>query len=139
MANEKYALIVEDNPDDALLAKMAFKRAQIANPLFLVSDGVEALDFIFCLRQYANREPRDNPAFILLDLKLPLINGIQVLEQIRTNINTRDIPVVVLTSSLEPQDQSACRLLGVSDYLQKPNDLNEFVDIIRQFKARWLN
>jgi two-component system, response regulator len=139
MTNEKYVLLVEDNPDDVKLTMIAFKRAQIAASLVVVSDGVEALEFVFCSDRYADRNLNDKPTFILLDLKLPFVNGIQVLEQIRADIKTKDIPVIVLTSSLETQDQDACNRLGVSGYLQKPNNLTDFVDALRHFKAQWLD
>ena len=138
MTNEKYVLLVEDNQDDVLLTQIAFRRAHVKNALVVVSDGVEALDFIFNQKR-AEAQPSHQPAFILLDLKLPFIGGIQVLEQIRANIDTKDIPVVILTSSLEPHDQYACRRLGICDYLQKPNDMTVFVDVIEKYKSLWLD
>jgi two-component system, response regulator len=139
MVNEKYVLLVEDNPDDVLLTKMAFKRAQVDNTLVVVSDGVEALNYFFGQSQDENPATSNQPAFVLLDLKLPFVDGMQVLEQMKANLKTRDIPVVILTSSLEPRDQNACSRLGVSDYLQKPNDLSFFVDISRKYKSLWLD
>ena len=137
--NEKYVLLVEDNSDDVILTQVAFKKAQITNPLKVVRDGAEALEFIFCHGRYADRDPNNKPAVILLDLKLPQVDGLKVLEQIRADTNTLEIPVIVLTSSMEAQDQRTCYRLGVSDYLQKPTDFAKFLEIVEQIKSRWLD
>ena len=138
-ANEKYVLLVEDSPDDVVLTQLAFKKAQITNPLKVVWDGAEALEFIFCQGRYADRDPNNKPAVILLDLKLPQVDGFNVLKHIRADTNTMKIPVIVLTSSMEAQDQRACYRLGVSDYLQKPTDFAKFFGIVEQIKSRWLD
>jgi two-component system, response regulator len=138
-ANEKYVLLVEDSSDDVILTQLAFKKAQITNPLKVVWDGVEALEFIFCQGRYADRDPNNKPAVILLDLKLPQVDGLKVLKQIRADTNTLEIPVMVLTSSMEAQDQRACYRLGVSDYLQKPTDFTKFFEIVKQIKSEWLD
>jgi CheY-like chemotaxis protein len=137
--NEKYVLLVEDSSDDVILTQLAFKKAQITNPLKVVWDGIEALEFIFCQGRYADRDPNNKPAIILLDIKLPQVDGLKLLEQIRADTNTLEIPVIVLTSSMEAQDQRACYHLGVSDYLQKPTDFAKFFEIVKQIKSRWLD
>ena len=138
-ANEKYVLLVEDNTDEVILTQLAFKKAQITNPLEVVRDGVEALEFIFCRGRYADRDPNNKPAVILLDVKLPQVDGLEVLEQIRADTSTLEIPVIALTSSMEVQDQRACYRLGVSDYLQKPTGFAKFFEIVEQIKSRWLD
>jgi len=104
MTTDKYVLPVEDNPDDVILTQVAFRKAEIANPLQVTADGVAAMDFLFCCGRYAGRDPNDKPALILFDIKLPRVNGVQVLQAIRENTNTRNIPVIVLTSSMEASD-----------------------------------
>jgi two-component system response regulator len=139
MANEKYVLLIEDNPDDVTLTQIAFKRAQITNHLNVVWDGVEATEFLFGTGRYAGRDLMNKPAIILLDLKLPLLNGVQVLKAIRMDTNTKDIPVIVLTSSMEVSDQRACNHYGVTEYLQKPSSLSIFIEIVKNIKSRWLD
>jgi two-component system response regulator len=139
MKNEKYVLLIEDNPDDVTLTQVAFRKAQITNRLNVVWDGVEALEFLFGTGRYAGRDLSDKPAVILLDLKLPLLNGEQVLRAIRENVNTKDIPVIVLTSSMEASDQRACNHHGVTGYLQKPSNLSKFIEIVSHIKSSFLN
>ena len=139
MTTDKYVLLVEDNPDDVILTQIAFRKAEIADRLRVVSDGAEALEFLFCEGRYANSNAPHKPAIILLDIKLPLLNGIQVLQAIRADENFRDIPVMVLTSSMEASDQRVCNHLGITDYLQKPGSLSKFVEIIRDVKSEWLD
>jgi two-component system response regulator len=139
MTTDKYVLLVEDNPDDVILTQVAFRKAEIANPLQVTADGVAAMDFLFCRGRYAGRDPNDKPALILLDIKLPLINGVQVFQAIHENTDTSNIPVIVLTSSMEASDQRICNHLGVTNYLQKPASLSKFIEIVRDMKFEWLD
>lgn len=128
-------LLVEDNPSDVELALHAFQRYNISNRIFVARDGVEALDFLF------GGEPSDpikRPKVVLLDLKLPRVNGLEVLRQIKQDGRTRDIPVVVLTSSDEDQDISECYRLGVNSYITKPVDFDQFVEAAREIGLYWL-
>ena len=139
MTTDKYVLLVEDNPDDVILTQVAFRKAEIADLLRVAVDGVDAMDFLFRRGLYGGRDPDDKPALILLDIKLPLVNGVQVLRAIRENTNTRNIPVIVLTSSMEASDQRICNHLGVNNYLQKPGSLSKFIEIVRGWKSEWLD
>jgi two-component system, response regulator len=136
--NDKYVLLVEDNPDDVTLTEIAFKKSQITNKLVVVVDGQEALDFLFGHGQYAGRDPQDKPALVLLDLKLPLVSGMDVLKEMRADSLTSRIPVVVLTSSMEDNDQVESCKLGANDFIRKPTGFSHFVDIIQQIKVKWL-
>lgn len=139
MENEKYILLTEDNPDDVTLTRIAFRKAGVTNRLDVVWDGVEAMEFLFGTGRYAGRDLTNKPAVILLDLKLPLLNGVQVLKAIRENVNTKDIPVIVLTSSMETSDQRACNHCGVTEYLQKPGSLSKFIEIVAHIKSVFLD
>ena len=136
---KKYILLVEDNPDDVALTELAVNKSQIPNKLVSVYDGKQVLDFLFRREEYANRETDDNPAVILLDLKLPKVEGLEVLRQIRADVDTRDIPVIVLTSSTEESDQSESRRLGANAYIRKPTGLTPLIEIIQQIKTDWLS
>jgi two-component system, response regulator len=136
--SDKYLLLVEDNPDDVELAKMAFKKCRIPQNFSVVSDGEEALDFLFRRGKYAERDHGLNPALILLDLKIPCLSGLEVLQQIRGDARTRAIPVVILTSSVEETDKEACLQMGADDYFVKPVDFDEFIELVRQLNSRWL-
>lgn len=138
MTGYGYVLLVEDNPDEVFLTQRAFQKGEIANPLKVVSDGRQALDFLFSQGSYADRDNGDKPDLVLLDLKLPLVNGLDVLKELRANPNTCHIPVVVLTSSTENRDKTESYRLGASDYISKPTRLNEFIEIIKCIKVRWL-
>jgi len=129
---------VEDNPDDVALTMRALKRANIANEIVVVRDGVEALDYLFCTGAHANRDPEKAPAVILLDLKLPKVGGLEVLERVRTDQHTRMLPVVILTSSKEEQDIAQGYNLGANSYIRKPVDFNQFADAVRQLGVYWL-
>lgn len=131
-------LLVEDNPDDVALTMRALKRANIANEIVVVRDGVEALDYLFCTGAHANRDPEKAPAVILLDLKLPKVGGLEVLERVRTDQHTRMLPVVILTSSKEEQDIAQGYNLGANSYIRKPVDFNQFADAVRQLGVYWL-
>ena len=130
-------LLVEDNPNDELLALHAFKKHNPANKVQVVRDGAEALEFIFCTGAYAGR-PFVNPKVILLDKKLPLVDGMEVLRQIRHHPRTHLVPVVMLTSSAEDRDVIESYQLRVNSYIVKPVDFEQFSETIRQLGCYWL-
>jgi two-component system, response regulator len=130
-------LLVEDNPDDEMLALHAFKKHNLANMIHVVRDGAEALEFIFCTGAYAQRH-FENPRVILLDKKLPLVDGMEVLRQIRADPRTRLVPVVMLTSSAEDRDIIESYGLGVNSYIVKPVDFEQFSETVRQLGYYWL-
>jgi len=131
-------LLVEDNPDDEALTVRALKKNKIANNLAIVRDGAEALDFLFFTGAYAERDHQEIPEVILLDLKLPKVDGLEVLRRIRADERTRLLPVVVLTSSKEEQDLIKSYKLGANSYVRKPVDFSQFVEAIRQLGMYWL-
>jgi two-component system, response regulator len=131
-------LLVEDNPSDAELTLHAFKKSKLANQVRLVRDGEEALNFLFCRAPYADRSIDHPPTLILLDLKLPKVNGLQVLEAIKSDPRTKPIPVIILTSSKEEQDLVASYKFGVNSYIQKPVDFSSFQDVVKQLGMYWL-
>ena len=130
-------LLVEDNPNDELLALHAFKKHNLANKVHVVRDGAEALDFVFCTGPYAERH-FENPRVILLDKKLPLVDGMDVLRQIRADPRTHLIPVVMLTSSAEDRDIIESYQLGVNSYIVKPVDFEQFSETARHLGYYWL-
>lgn len=134
----KEILLVEDNPDDVELTRLAFDEAKIANQLAVVGDGAEALDYLFARGRFADRDPADLPSLVLLDLNLPKVDGREVLQAIRANEATRSLPVVVLTTSTEPFDVEATYALGVNSYIQKPVDFEQFVWAVKQVGLYWL-
>ena len=131
-------LLVEDNPDDVALTKRAFSKNKIANQLAIARDGAEALDYLFCRGAYSQRDTAAKPQLILLDLKLPKMDGLQVLANIRRDDHTRLIPVVILTSSKEEQDMVTGYKTGANSYVRKPVDFNQFVEAVRQIGLYWL-
>jgi CheY-like chemotaxis protein len=131
-ANSREILLVEDNPDDIELTRIAFAEAKIANQLTVVQDGAEALDYLFARGAHAGRDPQDLPSIVLLDLNLPKVDGREVLQAIRDNPATRSLPVVVMTTSAEPFDVEASYALGVNSYIQKPVDFERFVWAVKQ-------
>ena len=131
-------LLVEDNPDDQKLTVRALKKNNITNDIVIVADGAEALDYLFGTGQFAGRDVRERPTLVLLDLKLPKVDGLSVLAQIRADERTRLVPVVVLTSSAEERDLVNSYSLGVNSYVRKPVDFLEFVDAARQIGVYWL-
>ena len=131
-------LLVEDNPQDAELIIRAIRRQNIANPMITLEDGAEALDFIFCRGEYRDRDGAQHPKVILLDLKLPKIDGLQVLEAIKRNEATRNIPVVVVTSSREDPDIRTAYGLGANSYVVKPVEADAFIDAMAQLGLYWL-
>ena len=131
-------LLVEDNKSDIDLALRAFKKADIKNPIDIAEDGQEALDYIFCKNKFADNDPNILPALVLLDLKLPIVDGIDVLKAIRSNPITKKLIVVILTSSNEEKDLINGYNLGVNSYLIKPVDFKDFLDLIQQVDNYWL-
>ena len=136
--NPQDILLVEDNPDDVELTRIAFAEAGIDRRLVVVRDGAEALDYLFARGRYADREPDALPAIVLLDLNLPKRDGREVLQGIRADARTRDLPVVVLTTSDEPFDIEATYALGVNSYIRKPVDFEQFVAVVKQIGLYWL-
>ena len=136
--NQSNILLIEDNPDDAELTRIAFAEAGIDRQLVVVRDGAEALDYLFARGVHAGRDARDLPAIVLLDLNLPKLDGREVLQAIRANEATRSLPVVVLTTSTEPFDVEATYALGVNSYIQKPVDFEQFVWAVKQVGLYWL-
>lgn len=131
-------LLVEDNPQDAELIIRAIKKQNIANPIFNAEDGAEALDFIFCRGVYAQRDGAIQPRVILLDLKLPKVNGLEVLKEIKMDERTRSIPVVIVTSSQEDPDIKAAYTLGANSYVVKPVSSDTFMDAMSKLGLYWL-
>lgn len=131
-------LLVEDNPDDEVLTLRAFKKNNITNPIVVARDGVEALDYLCGTGAYAGRDPNERPQVVLLDLKLPKIDGLEVLRRIRASDTLQGLPVVVLTSSTEDRDLVESYRLGCNSYVQKPVDFDEFLEAARQLGLYWL-
>jgi two-component system, response regulator len=134
----KKIILVEDNKSDIDLTLRAFKKANIQNPIVILEDGKDALDYLFCQDKYAANDINEQPELILLDLKLPIIDGIQVLKEIRSNKKTRHYIVIILTSSKEESDLVTSYDLGVNSYIRKPVDFTEFVDVIKQIGVYWI-
>jgi two-component system response regulator len=138
MSTKKIILLVEDNPDDEMLTLRAMKKNNIVNDIVVASDGAEALDYIFCAGRYEDRDIRETPQVILLDLKLPKIGGLEVLQRIRSDERTCLLPVVILTSSREERDLIESYKLGANSYIRKPVDFIQFTEAIRQLGLYWL-
>ncbi|HRV96107.1 MAG TPA: response regulator [Anaerolineae bacterium] len=138
MPREVEILLVEDNPSDLELAMHALKKYNLANNIEIKRDGAEALDFIFCQGKYTERDIEEIPKIILLDLKLPKIDGLEVLNKIKSNPQTRNIPVVVMTSSNQERDIVESYELGVNSYIVKPVDFEQFADAVRNIGFYWL-
>jgi CheY-like chemotaxis protein len=137
-ASNKTILLVEDNPDDEALAIRALKRNHISNEIVVAHDGVEALDYLFGTGIYGERDISVKPTVILLDLKLPRVDGIEVLRRLREDDRTKLVPVVVLTTSSEEQDMLDSYSLGCNSYIRKPVDFIQFSEAIRQLGMYWL-
>jgi len=135
---QKTLLLVEDNPDDEALTLRALKKHNLANDIIVARDGQEALDYLFAQGAYSSRDINQLPQVVLLDLKLPKIDGLEVLEQIRANPVTRNVPVVILTSSNEEQDILRSYDLGANSYVRKPVDFEQFIEAARQLGLFWL-
>ncbi len=131
-------LLVEDNPRDEALTLRALKKSNIANDVVVARDGVEALDYLFGAGAYSGRDTHDVPQLILLDLKLPKVDGLQVLQRIREDERTRRLPVVVFTSSSEEEDLIKSYDLGANSYVRKPVDFEQFLEATRQLGMYWL-
>ena len=134
---EKTILLVEDNPDDVILTTTALQENNILNHVVVAKDGVEAIDYLFCQGGYADRVP-GNPQLILLDLKLPKVDGLEVLQRLRANEATKHIPVVILTTSTEQEDMLRGYDLGSNSFVKKPVDFAEFIDAVRNIGLYWL-
>ena len=131
-------LVVEDNADDIELTLRAFRKSHIANEVVVVRDGVEALEYLFATGRYADRDSNALPEVVLLDLNLPRIGGLEVLERVRAHPKTKLLPVVILTSSIEERDLVNGYSLGANSYVQKPVDFERFVDSVKQLGLYWL-
>jgi two-component system, response regulator len=131
-------LLVEDNPDDVKLTLRAFKEHNVGNDLVVATDGAEALDYMFGTGRFAGRDLSHAPAVVFLDLKLPKIDGLEVLRRIRADARTAMQPVVILTSSREEQDMIAGYRLGANSYVRKPVDFEQFIEAVRQLGLYWL-
>jgi two-component system, response regulator len=135
---DKTILLVEDNPDDEALTVRALKKHNVVNKIVVARDGVEALDYLFCTGAYADRDPNVMPQVILLDLKLPKMDGLEVLRRLRADPRTELLPVIILTSSREEQDLINGYKLGANSYVRKPVDFEQFSEAITQLKLYWL-
>jgi len=136
--NQKIVLLVEDNEDDVELTLRSFKKQNISNPIVVVRNGEEALNYLFAQGGFAGRDTSELPILILLDLKLPIVDGLEVLRQIRAHELTKLIPVVILTTSSEDDDKLNSYGRGANSYIRKPVDFDEFVEATRQLGLYWL-
>jgi two-component system response regulator len=134
----KVILLVEDNPDDVKLTMRALKKANVLNEVVVAQDGAEALEYLFGTGRYAGRDVNQKPQVILLDLKMPKVDGLEVLQRIRADEKTRLLPVVVLTTSSEDKDRVSSYKLGANSYVRKPVDFNQFTEAVRQLGLYWL-
>lgn len=135
---EKSILLVEDDPDDEVLILRELRRNNVANHIAVVRDGAEALDYLFCRRAYADRDPPDNPTVVILDLKLPKIDGLEVLRQIRAHESTKTLPVVIMTSSDAERDIADSYNHGANSYVRKPVNFDEFSRAVRRLHVFWM-
>jgi two-component system response regulator len=135
---DKIILLVEDNPDDVDLTLRALKKNKIVNKVDVVTDGAEALEYLFGTGKYDGRDTSAVPALVLLDLRLPKVDGLEVLRRIRADERTNLLPVVILTSSTEEQDRISGYKLGANSYIRKPVDFDKFTEAVRQLGLYWL-
>lgn len=135
---KKTILLVEDNPDDEMLTRLALEENRLVNEIVAAHDGVEALDYLFCRGPYAGRDPNEMPQVVLLDVKLPKLNGLDVLRALRADDRTKFLPVVILTSSNEEKDLLAGYRLGVNSYVRKPVDFTQFNEAVKSLGLYWL-
>ena len=131
-------LVVEDNPEDEELTLRALKKNRIGNEIVVVRDGAEALDFLFCRNTFAGRDPQALPELILLDIRLPKIDGLEVLRRLRAEKHTQSLPIVLLSSSNEKNDVIEGYKSGANSYVRKPIDFTQFIEAIRQLGLYWL-
>ncbi|MBD2185994.1 response regulator [Planktothrix sp. FACHB-1355] len=136
--NHKKILLVEDNPDDEELTLLAFEESNLLGEVMVVRDGAEALDYLLGMGAYANRDVSFKPAVVLLDLKLPKMDGLEVLRRLRTDERTKFIPVVILTTSIEQEDIIKSYDLGCNSYIRKPVDYLQFIEAVRHMGLYWL-
>ncbi len=136
--NSKIILLAEDNPDDVQLTLRALKKSKIMNEVVIAQDGVEALDYLFGTGKYAGRDTRVLPQVVLLDLKMPRMDGLEVLQRVRSDERTRLLPIVVLTTSSEDKDRVESYKLGANSYIRKPVDFEQFVNAVQQLGLYWL-
>lgn len=135
---ERIILLVEDSPDDVDLTLRALKKSNVLNEVVVVRDGAEALDYLFATGTYSGRDSTVMPEVVLLDLKLPKVDGLEVLRQIRADERTKLLPVVILTSSNEQRDVVESYKLGANSYIRKPVDFDQFIESVRQLGLYWL-
>jgi two-component system response regulator len=138
MKEQRLILLVEDNDDDVELTLRALRRNRVANRVDVVRDGAEALEYLFAKGSYAGRDVRDTPNLVLLDLKLPKVGGLEVLERLRDDPRTRRLPVVILTSSNVESDLARSYDLGANSYIRKPVDFTQFMEAVNQLGLYWL-
>ncbi|MBN1933286.1 MAG: response regulator [Anaerolineae bacterium] len=138
MRKGKAILLVEDDPDDEALTLRALRKNHVLNRIVVVHDGAEALDYIFCRGTFADRDANEHPQIILLDLKLPKVDGLEVLRQVRADERTCLQPIVILTSSKEEQDIVSSYRLGANSFIRKPVKFEEFTEAVRQIGMYWL-
>jgi len=138
MMKSKIILLAEDNPDDVTLTLRALKKSKIMNEVVVAQDGVEALDYLFGTGKYAGRDTRVLPQVMLLDLKMPRMDGLEVLQRVRSDERTRLLPVVVLTTSSEDKDRVESYKLGANSYIRKPVNFEQFVDAVQKLGLYWL-
>ena len=138
MKEQRLILLVEDNDDDVELTLRALRRNRVANRVDVVRDGAEALDYLFATGLYAGRDVRDTPQLVLLDLKLPKVGGLEVLERLRGDPRTKRLPVVILTSSNVESDLARSYDLGANSYIRKPVDFTQFMEAVNQLGLYWL-
>jgi CheY-like chemotaxis protein len=137
--SQKTILLVENNPDEQELAQLALEQNGYSHQLVIVSDGVEALDYLFCAGKFSHRQPEAMPSLVLLDLKLPKMDGLEVLRRLRADGRTQLLPVVILTTSTETEDLLQGYRFGCNSYIRKPVDFTEFSELLKKVWVYWLD
>ena len=138
MIRSRIILLVEDNPNDVKLTMSAFEKSNVSNEIVVVSDGEEAIDYLFATGRHAGRDPKVMPEVVLLDMKLPKIDGLGVLRRLRADERTRRLPIVILTTSKEEKDITSSYNLGANSFVRKPVDFVQFIDAARHLGLYWL-